>query len=119
MTVDTLRYAEELQGAGVSPQQAKVHAQALNRAVQDGVATKADLLAVEERLGGRLNAVEERLSGRIGAMDGRLAAQLSALETRLVKHISAQLLTVVALGAGISGVIVTAAIAVMQIWTGR
>jgi ribose/xylose/arabinose/galactoside ABC-type transport system permease subunit len=44
--------------------------------------------------------------------------QLNGLEARLVKHVSGQLFTVVALSAGISGVIVAATIAVMQLRAG-
>jgi hypothetical protein len=61
MTVDTLAYAKELQAAGVPVEAAEAHAVALNRALQTGVATKADItglraemLAMEERIYGRM-----------------------------------------------------------------
>lgn len=97
MSIDTLKFARRLQAAGIPAQQAEAQAEALNEAVRDGVATKADLLAVEERI----------------------AARLSALETRLIKHVSSQLTTVIALNAGITGLILAAAIAWLQMRGGH
>lgn len=54
MSIDTLAYANELKAAGVPPEQAEAQAVALNRAVQSGLATKADLEAMESRFYSRM-----------------------------------------------------------------
>ena len=48
--IDTLEYSQELIAVGFTPEQAKVQAKALNKAVEKGTATKEDLLRVELEL---------------------------------------------------------------------
>ncbi len=45
MGFDTLAYARRLESAGVEPAQAEAHADALQAAISESVATKADLQA--------------------------------------------------------------------------
>lgn len=46
-------------------------------------ATKADLLKVESRLGGRINGLETRLDSRMISLETRLNGRINTLETRL------------------------------------
>jgi hypothetical protein len=81
MSVDTLEYAKELESAGVTPEQAEAHARALKKAVDGGLATKADL----ETLGHRLEAALWRHSfGTVVATVG-LVLGLGGLLLRLVR----------------------------------
>ena len=48
-----------------------------------GVATQADVAAVEERLDQKLAAVEERLDQSLAAVEARLAAAIEATRTEL------------------------------------
>ncbi len=48
-----------------------------------GVATQADVAAVEERLDQKLAAVEERLDKSLAAVEARLAAAIEATRTEL------------------------------------
>lgn len=50
MTVDTLKLAQKLEAAGFSAEQARGASAAINEELKDGVATKADLTALELRL---------------------------------------------------------------------
>lgn len=57
MSIDTLKYARRLKAAGVPAEQAEAQAEAINEAVQSGLATKADvamlradLVAMEARI---------------------------------------------------------------------
>ena len=52
-----------------------------------GVATQADVAAVEERLDQNLAAVEERLNQSLAAVEGRLAAAIEAARTELKAEI--------------------------------
>ena len=38
------------------------------------------MVAIEQRLGGRISAIEERLGARIGALEARVTAQVGALK---------------------------------------
>ena len=49
-TFDKLLYLETLKAAGVSENEARAHAHALNEALRDSVATKSDLREMELRL---------------------------------------------------------------------
>ena len=48
--IDTLQYSQELIAAGFTPEQAKVQASTLAKAIEKGSATKEDLLRVESSL---------------------------------------------------------------------
>ena len=52
-----------------------------------GVATPADVAAVEERLDQNLAAVEERLNQSLAAVEARLAAAIEAARTELKAEI--------------------------------
>lgn len=55
--IDTLKYAQALERAGFSRQQAEAQAFALNEAINEYVATKLDLKELEMRLSIRLGAM--------------------------------------------------------------
>jgi hypothetical protein len=50
ISIDTLSYAKRLESAGVPAQQAEAHAMALSDILMTQAASKADLIAMEERL---------------------------------------------------------------------
>ena len=47
---DTLAYARRLKEAGVDEAQAEAHAEAVRDAITEGVATKADIARVEDKM---------------------------------------------------------------------
>ncbi len=65
ITFDTIKYMDELIAVGVPEKQAKVQSKALKEAVDDIVssdlATKADILATENKLTEKINTLEIRL----------------------------------------------------------
>jgi hypothetical protein len=84
MTVDTLEYAQDLEAAGVSREQAQAHARALKKAADVGLVTKADL---ENAVG--------RLEARVDTGLSRLRADI---EAAMWKHTVGILLGVLAIG---------------------
>ena len=52
LTFDRLAYVDKLKGAGIDEAQARAHADALDTALRDGVATKADVEELRRELGG-------------------------------------------------------------------
>ena len=54
MIFDTLEYADELKAVGFTDSQAKVHANALKKIVENDLATKQDLMNLEERMNARM-----------------------------------------------------------------
>lgn len=65
---DTLAYANKLKQAGVPGRQAEVQAEAMAELVEERLATKRDLSALEERIANRMNELEYRLTVRLGSM---------------------------------------------------
>ena len=87
---DTLDYARKLEVAGVPTAQAELQATALGEAFAKAVATPADLAALENRLGGRIDALEARLEtvrsellARIEAVRNELFARIETLKVEL------------------------------------
>ncbi len=65
---DTLAYAKRLKHAGVPEAQAEVQAEAMAELVEERLATKRDLQALEERLIYRMQELEYKLTFRLGSM---------------------------------------------------
>ena len=85
MTFDTLSYARRLKASGFTDQQAETLADATREIVlQDfgaNFATKADLLALEERLNARLVAVEAKIDAMGLRIMVRMGVMLVAVAT--------------------------------------
>lgn len=73
---DRLRYVDRLIGAGIAADQARAHADAMEDALRQGVATKPDIAAVRTDL----LAMEHRLTIRGGLMAAAVVAILASLK---------------------------------------
>ena len=82
---DTLSYARRLKDAGVDETQAEAHAEAVRDAITQGVASKADIARLEDKMGGMATKTD-----------------IARLETRIAEVKSTLLLAIV----GVGGVIV-------------
>ena len=69
---DTLSYARRLKDAGVDDVQAEAHAEAVRDAITEGVATKADIARIEDKMDGMATK-----------------ADVANLETRMVRFVFA------------------------------
>lgn len=68
LSFDTLQYAKKLREAGFSEQQAEIQAEALREIIDDNVATKGDILALQRDIKAvehALKATEERLTYKL------------------------------------------------------
>ena len=88
ITFDSLGYFERLKDAGFTEEQAKVQANAMREIIEERLATKADLVQLEERLTNEIRKMESemqklelRMTLKLGAM---LAASVAIVAT-LVK----------------------------------
>ena len=88
ITFDSLGYFERLKAAGFTEEQAKVQANAMREIIEERLATKADLVQLEERLTNEIRKMESemqklelRMTLKLGAM---LAASVAIVAT-LVK----------------------------------
>ena len=88
ITFDSLGYFEKLKNAGFTEEQAKVQANAMREIIEERLATKADLVQLEERLTNEIRKMESemqklelRMTLKLGAM---LAASVAIVAT-LVK----------------------------------
>lgn len=117
--VDTLAFAEKLEGAGFGHEQARVLAAAFGNAqeaTREGLVTKADLDL-------RLAEFEGRLNKQLGDFESRINRQLGDLEVRLTrqigdtgKELSGRLWSTVTIIAGVStaiSAVVGAAVALL------
>lgn len=68
---DRLTYLDKLKAAGIGDEQARAHADALDAALRDSVATRADLVAVRAeitRLENKIDLLGRDLTIRLGSM---------------------------------------------------
>jgi hypothetical protein len=80
---DTLAYVKRLRDAGVDAAQAEAQAEALTLAMQDSVATKADIT----QLGTRLDQVELSLNGKIEKLELTLRAEIKEVHSSVIKWV--------------------------------
>jgi len=83
---DTHTYVKKLELAGFTETQAEVQVEALSAVleeIKETLATKDDLLIMEERLTGQNRSLEERLTGQMNTRFAQMDAQFHSLEERL------------------------------------
>jgi hypothetical protein len=90
---DAIKYAQQLEAAGVPKAQAEVHAQTLGHVInvcvgaEAGAKLRAELAETEVRLRGEMYSLETRLSSQIQIVEAkilsRLEARIEALESSL------------------------------------
>lgn len=92
MSIDTLAYAKELKSAGVASEAAEAHASALNKAVQGGLATKADIAGLRTEtkadiagLRLEMQAMESRFYSRMAMFMAVQAFAILALTAAIVQ----------------------------------
>lgn len=78
VTFDTLGYFEKLKAAGFTEEQAKVQTNALREVIEERLATKADLVQLEERLTNEIRKMESELQKLELRMTLKLGAMLAA-----------------------------------------
>jgi hypothetical protein len=76
--MDTLRYADKLEALGISHEQAKGMAKALNEELKESTITKADLATAVAELKGEMNANTAKLRGEIGTSSSKLEVKIIA-----------------------------------------
>jgi hypothetical protein len=89
MTFDTLSYARRLKASGFTDEQAETLADATREIVlQDfgaNFATKADLVALEERLNAKIDAMGLRIMVRMGVMLVTVATIMTAIISLVIR----------------------------------
>jgi len=88
---DTFHYAQILREAGVPESQVEGHIRAQAFALQDSLpdvlATREDLLQLEQRLSGRIVGLDNQLSGKIADLDKRQSLGFEGLGNRLDRYL--------------------------------
>ena len=80
---NAIDYAQQLAAVGVPQAQAEVHAKALALGLATCAATKADLVALEEKLTRRMDLFEARIVARMDAFEARIKARIDAFEAKI------------------------------------
>ena len=83
MTFDKLAYIDALSNGGFSPEQARVHANALDNALRDSVATKDDVTNLRQDIvlvRKDMELLEQRITIKMGAMIIALGGFLTAIK---------------------------------------
>jgi hypothetical protein len=101
---DKLAYIDKLKGAGIDERQARGHADALDTALREGIATHADIVALRADIGtvrtdlrAEITAVRTDLSAEITAVRTDLRTEIRDLELRIIVRLGAGMATLFAL----------------------
>ncbi len=76
---DRLTYIDRLKRGGIGDDQARAHAEAMDAALRESVATRADIDAIKLALAG----VESRLDRKIDLLDGKIDMAVNDMTIRL------------------------------------
>jgi len=71
---DKLRYIDRLVSAGIELEHARAHAEAMEEALRESVATKSDITKLEHKIELAVRDITVRIGAMIGAGIGILAA---------------------------------------------
>ena len=82
---DTLSAAEALEAAGIAPDHARAIVGQVNRAVDENVATKANVKALDTKIDTGLKALNENVATKadVKALDTKIDTGLKALDTKI------------------------------------
>ena len=83
VALDTPRFAQRLEQAGVSREQAVVHAELARDMVLADVSNKADLGVLKREIDGSLREIELRMTVKIGAIVAAAVAVIAAIQKLL------------------------------------
>lgn len=64
---DTLKFVKRLEAGGVTPAQAEATAEAFSDAIAQDLATKADLIQLEQRMNHLFIELEQRMTIKLGS----------------------------------------------------
>ena len=76
LTFDRLAYVDRLRNGGIEEGQARAHAEALDAALRDSVATRNDLDELGRDLRGEIREVETRLEAKIETSAANLRVEI-------------------------------------------
>lgn len=89
VTFDKLSYSQTLRSGGFTSEQAETSAHALDSALRDSVATKADLGNLKVDIDQRFTAVEHKIDGSVAALEHKIYASVAALEHKIDGSVAA------------------------------
>jgi hypothetical protein len=104
---DKLAYVDRLKASGVDEQQARAHADGLDQAFREEVATKHDIAELETKLKTEIAELETELKAEIADLKTELKAEIADLKTDIAHAKNAILIAVITVGAAIIGGLVT------------
>jgi hypothetical protein len=84
---DKLAYVDRLKAAGVDDQQARAHAEGLEQAFREEVATKTDLIELETALRADILKLETSLRADILKLETSLRADIASNAQSLIKEL--------------------------------
>jgi len=93
---DKLAYIDRLKRAGIDDNQARAHAEAMDDALRESVATKGDLRNEISRLENKIESEITRLENKIGSESARLETKINLAVRDVTIRISAMLIALFA-----------------------
>lgn len=84
---DTLEYTKRLAEAGIPPDHANAHAQALLAALSEGTVTPGEIVVLKAEVMARIDTTKAELTARIDATKAELTARINATQAELTARI--------------------------------
>jgi cell division septum initiation protein DivIVA len=85
LVFDKLIYLDRLKSAGVSEEIARAHADGLDQALRESVATRTDLEAVERSLKADIGSLKAEIETVERKLDAKIDTSFSRLETKIAE----------------------------------
>ena len=98
---DTHAFVKQLTEAGMPEPQAEVLARTQAALIDERLATKEDLQALESRLSSQLKELDARLTSQNKELDARLTHQMREMESRLKYDLTVRLGSMFVVAAGL------------------
>lgn len=119
VTFDKLVYLDRLKAAGVPDDVARAHAEGLDQALRESIATKSDLEKLEASLRSDLAKTEASLRADIGKVDAKIDVTAADLRTEIANsanRLAAEFNATIFKAIGVVGAMIAASSVVAHFW---
>jgi hypothetical protein len=82
---DRLAYIDRLKRGGIDDNQARAHAEAMDGALRESVATKPDLGGLENNIRSEISGLENNIRSEISGLEINIKSEINRLETKITR----------------------------------
>jgi hypothetical protein len=85
---DKLAYIDRLKRAGISEDHARAHADAMDEAFRESIATKPDIVRLEHKIGDEVARLEHKIDDQVARLEHKIGDEVARLEHKIADEVT-------------------------------